>query len=91
MKIHLYILLLLCSCQAPAASQRARQLYDQYEQYKENSIRQKRFKHADIVPLIQQREGNPLYKVIKAGTSVEGRAIYMLRLGTGKIKVLLWS
>lgn len=91
MKIHLYILLLLCSCQAPATSQRANQLYDQYEQYKENSIRQKRFKHADIVPLIQQREGNPLYKVIKAGTSVEGRAIYMLRLGTGKIKVLLWS
>ncbi|NJL74627.1 MAG: hypothetical protein HC892_05880 [Saprospiraceae bacterium] len=67
------------------------QLNTAYEQYREPSLTQKRFKHTDLLPLIEKRSNHPLFKVTKAGESVEGRAIYVVKVGTGKTKVLLWS
>jgi hypothetical protein len=60
-----------------------------YNQYKEASISQRRFKHADIVPLINNRQEN--FKVEILGKSVEGREIYQLAYGSGPTRVLLWS
>ncbi|MEM9887413.1 MAG: M14 metallopeptidase family protein [Bacteroidota bacterium] len=91
LKLQIFAVLFLFSCKNSINAQTSAKLYQNYEQYKEASISKKRFKHADIVPLIKKRQNHPLYKVIKAGESVEGRDIYMLRLGTGKAKVLLWS
>jgi hypothetical protein len=65
----------------------SKQLFDTYEQYKEPTITHRRFKHKDIIPLIQKL---PFEKKV-AGTSFEGRDIYHITLGTGKIKILLWS
>ncbi len=65
------------------------QLYAQYERYQEPAIKTRRFKHVDIVPLIQRLKAP--FQVMKAGKSIEGRDIYRIRLGDGPIQVLLWS
>ena len=62
-------------------------LFAKYDQFKEQTITHRRFKHKDIVPLIQAL---PFEKQV-VGQSFEGRDIYQIKLGTGKIKILLWS
>ncbi|MBK7872607.1 MAG: peptidase M14 [Saprospiraceae bacterium] len=66
-----------------------KKLYDSYDNYKESSIKTRRFKQTDIAPLIQRLKAP--FKVSKAGASVEGRDIYRVSIGTGPTQVLLWS
>ncbi|MBK9098131.1 MAG: peptidase M14 [bacterium] len=66
-------------------------LYHSYESFNEKSLINRRFKHSDIVPLIEQLKNKNIFKVDKAGKSIEGRDIYVVSLGTGKTKVFLWS
>ncbi|WP_394993311.1 M14 family zinc carboxypeptidase [Emticicia sp.] len=65
----------------------SKQLFDNHEDFKEKTITKRRFKHNDIVPLIE----NLPFDVQKIGKSFEQRDIYQIKLGSGKIKVLLWS
>lgn len=67
----------------------ARQLYDAHETYKEKTFIHRRFKHKDIVPLLNALS-EPL-SVTQVGKSMEKRAIYQVKAGTGSAKVLLWS
>ncbi len=69
----------------------ARQVFDQHARYKEASISTRRFKHKDLVPLLEKLRQNPLFEVQVAGKSVEQRDIYLIKAGTGKNKVMLWS
>ena len=69
------------------AQEFSKKLFEKYDNYKEASIAYRRFKHADIQPLIL---GLPFEKQ-QIGESFEGRAISQITLGTGKTKVLLWS
>ncbi|AKD58831.1 peptidase M14 [Spirosoma radiotolerans] len=71
------------------AQEVARQLHDAHETYKEKSLTHRRFKHADIVPLLQAI-AQPL-SVSQVGESLEKRAIYQVKAGTGTTNVLLWS
>ena len=66
-------------------------LYHSYENFKEKSLTDRRFKHSDIVPLIERLKNNKIFKVDKVGKSIEGRDIYLISLGAGKTKVFLWS
>ena len=66
-------------------------LYYSYENFKEQSLTNRRFKHSDIVPLIEQLKNINIFKVDKVGKSVEGRDIYLISIGNGKTKVFLWS
>jgi hypothetical protein len=66
-------------------------LYYSYESFKEKSLEDRRFKHSDIVPLIERLQNKNIFKVEKVGKSIEGRDIYLISLGTGKTKVFLWS
>ncbi|MCB9294214.1 MAG: peptidase M14 [Lewinellaceae bacterium] len=65
------------------------QLYDAYEQYREGTIDDRRFKHEDILPLLRRLK--PPFEVSQAGQSIEGRSINLVRLGSGPRTVLLWS
>ena len=65
----------------------SKQLFDKHEDFKEKSIINRRFKHRDIVPLIEKLP----FDVQQIGKSFEQRNIYQIKLGNGKIKVLLWS
>jgi len=66
-------------------------LYHSYQNFKEKSLTNRRFKHSDIVPLIEQLQNKKNFKVNKVGKSVEGRDIYLISMGSGKTKVFLWS
>ncbi len=69
----------------------ADRLFNVHDKYKETSLTQRRFKQKDILPLIEKRKQNSLYKIEEVGTSFEGRSIQMLKVGTGAKKVLLWT
>lgn len=68
----------------------ADKLFNNYENYKEQSLTKRRFKHSDIIPLINKLNKN-IFTVKKAGSSVEGRDIFLISVGQGKTKVFLWS
>jgi Zinc carboxypeptidase len=69
----------------------ANQLFNTYDLFKENSLKNRRFTQSDIIPLIQNLESNPIFEVSAIGKSFENRVIYQIKLGTGPTKVLLWS
>ena len=69
----------------------AEHLYNKYPDYKEKSLSSRRIKHEDILPLINRLKLNDIFTVKKAGSSIQGRDIYLISLGTGKKKVFLWS
>lgn len=71
------------------------QIFQKYEAYKEGNLKHRRFKHADLQPLIeklkQANAANIPFTVSSLGKSFEGRNISLVSLGTGKTKILLWS
>jgi hypothetical protein len=66
-------------------------LYYSYENFNEKALTNRRFKHSDIVPLIEQLKDNKIFRVDKVGSSAEGRDINLISIGNGKKKVFLWS
>jgi len=66
-------------------------LYYSYENYKEKSLVNRRFKHSDIIPLIEQAKNNKIFRVDKVGTSAEGRDINLISAGNGSKRIFLWS
>lgn len=66
-------------------------LYQNYERYKEKSLTHKRFKHSDIIPLLEKLKSNSEFKIEKVGESVEGRSLNLVSAGKGKTKIFLWS
>jgi len=62
-------------------------IFDKYINYVEPSLQKRRFKHQDIVGLINAL---PFEKEI-VGLSFEEREIYKIKVGQGKRKILLWS
>ena len=66
-------------------------LFTNYETYKESSITNRRFKHIDVQPLIDNLKSDKDFRVKVLGQSIEGRNISMISIGQGKTNVLLWS
>lgn len=66
------------------------QVAEEYDSFSERTITTRRFKHSDIEPLLLGLDKS-LFDVQKAGESVEGRSIYLVKAGHGPVKVLLWS
>lgn len=64
-------------------------LSEAQEQYLETAITNRRFKHADLQPLIQKHAD--VFQIEKLGESIEGRSISSLDWGNGPTKVMLWS
>ncbi|WP_047245349.1 M14 family metallopeptidase [Maribacter thermophilus] len=67
------------------------QLYETYGSYKEPTLSKRRIKHKDIQPLIASLRNNPKFKVNKVGTSIEGRSLNLISIGSGHTDVFLWS
>jgi len=66
-------------------------IWQSYERYKEPLLKDRLFKHADILPLIQKHAASKVFKTEVLGTSVQGRSLNLLTAGQGKTKVFLWS
>jgi hypothetical protein len=74
---------------APAAV--SDKFYDLYEQYREETITHRRFKHTNLVEFLENLKADSSFEVKKIGQSYEKRDIYLLKTGTGNTKVLMWS
>jgi hypothetical protein len=90
-RITFIILLILSELAMPQNFELEKKLYNDYEIFREKTLTHRRFKHSDILPLIEQLKNNKDFNVIKAGASVEGRDIFLISIGHGKTKVFLWS
>jgi len=66
-------------------------LFDNYENFMEVSLENRRFKHADIQPLIDSIKSEKGFQVTVLGESIQGRSISMISVGEGEKQVLLWS
>jgi hypothetical protein len=62
-----------------------------YEQFREKSITQRRFKHAHVMALLDSFGLNPAFECRPVGKSLQGREIRLVKAGSGPVKVLLWS
>lgn len=67
------------------------QAYEAHENYREESITNRRFKHSDIEPLLLRLREVEGFEVAQLGTSIEGRPIYDVSFGSGDVQVLMWS
>lgn len=83
--------LLLLGLSAQAQDAFTAELYGTYERFKETSLDQRRFKHADILPLIEGYKANPNFEVRKVGESIEGRDLQLISIGRGEENIFLWS
>ncbi|HHJ49364.1 MAG TPA: peptidase M14 [Phaeodactylibacter sp.] len=98
MKTISYLLILLIAigshlakAQNASVEATAEKILETYPGYKETSIQDRRFKHEEIVPLIERLQGKPGFEISVVGQSVEKRNIYLVRIGNGPTPVLLWS
>lgn len=68
-------------------------LFDNYETFKETQLTKRRFKHTKVKQLISELAKNhsQLFDIQEVEKSYQGREIYLLKIGTGKIKLLFWS
>ena len=66
-------------------------LHDSHDNFKENAITKRRFGYQVLMNRIDSLKQNKLFEVSVATKSSEGRDIYLIKCGTGKTKVMLWS
>jgi len=66
-------------------------LFHSYHSFINNDIRDRFFKHNDLRVVLEKLKNNPLFEIREAGTSVEGRSLSLIKCGSGKAKVFLWS
>jgi hypothetical protein len=69
----------------------AESLSQSYENYREKSLNHRRFKHSDILPLINRLNEREFFRVKKVGQSVQGREIFLISIGTGKKNIFGWT
>ena len=67
------------------------QVWDNYQFFHEETIKNRFIKHADVVQLIQKHINSGLFFNEEIGKSVRGRSINHISFGRGTTKVLLWS
>jgi len=66
-------------------------LYETYENYRESILTKRRVKHHELQPLFLKHATDKAFIVNKVGKSIEGRALNLISIGSGKTNVLLWS
>jgi len=74
-----------------SAEEIARRLFDSHSTYREKALTHRRFRHSDIVPLLNALRQHSPFDISEVGESFENRAIYQVKVGTGPARVLLWS
>lgn len=89
--MRLYLILLFIPLLTYSQNGIHKDLFNEYETFKEESLFQRRFKHKEIQPLIEGLKNENGFTVTKLGHSIQGRDISMISVGEGEIDVLLWS
>ena len=91
MKNLLYLFFIIPFLSLSQQNSFGKNLFTEYETYKEPSLTQRRFKHSDIQPLIEKLKSEKEFRVKTLGNSIQGRPISMISIGKGKVNILFWS
>jgi len=67
-----------------------KRLYDAHSNYMESSLTHRRFKHADILPLLEQCKKSGA-RLSQLGKSIEDRSIFEVNVGLGRKNIMLWT
>jgi len=79
-------------CIVPLTAQNITEaVYESYENYKEKSLDNRRIKHHQLQPLIDNYSGNTKFLVTKVGASIQGRDLNLITIGSGETNIFLWS
>lgn len=62
-----------------------------YEKYKETSLIGRSIRYENLQSVIKKLEHSSLFKIVKTGSSFNGRDINLIKVGSGKTKVFMWS
>lgn len=81
----------ILSMSALSAQDITEAVYESYDTYKESSLNNRRIKHRDLQPLINNLKANPKFIVQEVGKSIEGRDLNLITIGSGKTNIFLWS
>jgi hypothetical protein len=92
MKNIIFILALVMTTHL-ADAQFSKNLFDTYDSYKFSGIVSRRFKHAELMTHLGSLKKSLGVMAVfeQIGNSAENRSINLLKLGTGKTKIFLWS
>ena len=66
-------------------------LFNDYSGHKEKGLKTDFIKHQDLLGVIAKHKHKKLFMIRTIGKSVEGREIYSISFGKGRIKILAWS
>ena len=93
MKLYFVIGLMCINLNGLAAQTESftQRFYETYDSYKESALNNRRFKHHELQPLIDQHAKDFGVEVRKVGESIEGRALRLISFGTGPTDIFLWS
>ena len=89
--ISTFLTLIILSLTMNAQSLLSNSLYESYDSYKEKSITDKRITNVDIVKYFSGKKSSENFSFEVAGKSLEGRSIYLVKIGNGATKVMAWS
>jgi hypothetical protein len=66
-------------------------LLHSYQSFINTGIKDRFFKHKDLLRTLQQLKNSTLFEITDIGSSFEGRSINLIKCGCGTTKVFLWS
>lgn len=66
-------------------------LFDNYPNYRDGGFNNKRFKYEEVAQKIKELEQSKIFNIKIAGSSLEGREIFLVSAGNGKTNILIWS
>ena len=85
-----HLILIIMTIGSLQAQELSSQLMRQHEKFKDTNLTHRRFKHQDILPLIEKLPERG-FRVKEAGRSYQGRPIFLISIGQGAKSILLWS
>ena len=91
MKLTLIIFLSMNLLSKTYAQNLGHKLHEAHANFREKTIIKRRFGYQILMNRIDSMKKNKLFEVSLATKSTEGRNIYLIKCGTGKTKVMLWS
>lgn len=62
-----------------------------YPKFYESKAESRKFKHQNLIKILDKHRINQIFEFEEVGQSFEGRKIEMIKIGEGKTKVFLWS
>lgn len=66
-------------------------LMENYQAFEETRIKDRFFKHADLLKILDRLRANPAFNLKEAGLSTNGLSINLITWGKGPKRIFLWS